>query len=101
MRLDDDILDLSRIRQGKIELRKERIDVASVVASAIENSRPLIEMAGQKINVKAPPEPLYLEGDLTRLAQALSNLLHNASKYTPPGGQMVKLILACSLRKRI
>ena len=78
MRLDDDILDLSRIRQGKIELRKERIDVASVVAGAVENSRPLIEMAGHKLNVEVPPEPLCLEGDLTRLAQALSNLLHNA-----------------------
>jgi signal transduction histidine kinase len=62
MRLDDDILDLSRIRQGKIELRKERIDVASVVASAVENSRPLIEMAGHKLNVEVPPEPLCLEG---------------------------------------
>jgi signal transduction histidine kinase/ActR/RegA family two-component response regulator len=88
MRLDDDILDLSRIRQGKIELRKERIDVASVVAGAVENSRPLIEMAGHKLNVEVPPEPLCLEGDLTRLAQALSNLLHNACKYTPPGGQI-------------
>jgi signal transduction histidine kinase/ActR/RegA family two-component response regulator len=88
MRLDDDILDLSRIRQGKIELRKERIDVASVIAIAVENSRPLIEMAGHKLIVEVPPEPLYLEGDLTRLAQALSNLLHNASKYTPPGGQI-------------
>ena len=54
MRLDDDILDLSRIRQGKIELRKERIDVASVVAGAVENSRPLIEMAGHKLNVEVP-----------------------------------------------
>ena len=62
MRLDDDILDLSRIRQGKIELRKERIDVASVVAGAVENSRPLIEMAGHKLNVEVPPEPLCLEG---------------------------------------
>jgi signal transduction histidine kinase len=60
MRLDDDILDLSRIRQGKIELRKERIDVASVIAIAVENSQPFIEMAGHKLNVEVPPEPLYL-----------------------------------------
>jgi signal transduction histidine kinase len=58
MRLDDDILDLSRIRRGKIELRKQRIDVASVVASAVENSRPLIETAGHNLIVRVPPEPL-------------------------------------------
>ncbi len=88
LRLVDDLLDLSRIRQGKIELRKEKIEVASVVASAVEGSRPLIEMAGHKLMVTLPPEPLYLEADPTRLAQALSNLLNNASKYTPPGGHI-------------
>jgi signal transduction histidine kinase len=85
LRLVDDLLDLSRIRQGKIELRKEKIEVASVVASAVEGSRPLIEMAGHKLKVTLPPEPLYLEADPTRLAQALSNLLNNASQIYPAG----------------
>ena len=88
LRLVDDLLDLSRIRQGKIELRKEKIEVASVVASAVEGSRPFIEMAGHKLVVTLPPEPLYLEADPTRLTQALSNLLNNASKYTSPAGQI-------------
>jgi signal transduction histidine kinase len=89
LRLDDDILDLARIRQGKIEMRKERIEVASVVTSAVEASRPIIEGAGHELVVCLPPEPLYLEADPARLSQALSNLLRNAAKYTPPGGQII------------
>jgi signal transduction histidine kinase len=88
VRLVDDLLDLSRITRGKIELRKERVELATVVQSAIETSRPLIEAAGHELTITLPPEPIHLEADLTRLAQVFSNLLNNAVKYTEPGGHI-------------
>ena len=77
VRLVDDLLDVSRITRGKVELRKERIDLAKVVQSAVETSRPLIEGSGHQLTVQLAPEQICLEGDLTRLAQVVSNLLNN------------------------
>ena len=87
-RLVDDLLDVSRITKGKIELRKERVELAAVVNSAVEASRPLIEKWGHELTVTIPPEPIHLEADPTRMAQVLSNLLNNAAKYTDQGGRI-------------
>jgi signal transduction histidine kinase len=86
VRLIDDLLDVSRVSQGKIELRKERIQASDVVRSALESSRPLIESAGHSLTAEVPPDPIWLDADLTRLAQVVGNLLNNAAKYTPEGG---------------
>ncbi len=88
VRLVDDLLDVSRISQGKIELHKERLTVATVVENALETSHPLLEAAHHELTITLPPEPLLVDGDLTRLAQVLSNLLNNAAKYTPEGGHI-------------
>ena len=88
VRLIDDLLDVSRISQGKIELRKERIRVAEIVRSALEISRPSVEAAGHTLTVDGPQEALWLEADLTRMAQVVGNLLNNAAKYTPAGGRI-------------
>jgi PAS domain S-box-containing protein len=88
VRLVDDLLEVSRITRGKVELRKEQVEVAAVVRSAVETSDPLIEAAGHQLALALPSEPLILEGDPVRLAQVLANLLNNAAKFTPPGGQI-------------
>ena len=88
VRLVDDLLEVSRITRGKIELRPERVDVATVVRSAGETSRPPIDAAGHHLRLELPPEPLLLEGDPVRLAQVFANLLNNAAKYTPAGGRI-------------
>jgi signal transduction histidine kinase/FixJ family two-component response regulator len=95
VRLIDDLLDLSRISRGKIELKKERIALADVVQHAVETSRPLIEQEGHELTVEIPSTPIFVEADLTRLAQVFSNLLNNAAKYTEPGGR-----IRLSVRKR-
>jgi PAS domain S-box-containing protein len=87
-RLVDDLLDVSRITKGKIALRKERVELAAVVGSAVEGSRPLVEKWGHELTVTLPPEPVHLEADPTRLAQILLNLLNNAAKYTEQGGRI-------------
>jgi two-component system CheB/CheR fusion protein len=87
-RLVDDLLDVSRITLGRINLRRERVSVAQVVSHAVEASRPLIESSGHVFNVELPTETLVVDADLTRLAQALLNLLNNAAKYTPAGGRI-------------
>ena len=87
-RLVDDLLDVSRITTGKLALRKERIDLETIVESAVETSRPLIEQCGHQLRIDLPPERIALWGDATRLAQVLSNLLNNAAKYTEPGGRI-------------
>ncbi len=88
VRLVDDLMEVSRITRGKIELRKETIEVAAVVRSAVETSRPLIENAGHQLALTLPADPLMLEGDPVRLGQVFANLLNNAAKYTDPGGQI-------------
>ncbi len=88
VRLIDDLLDLSRITNGKIELRTERIDLAAAVQDAVETSRPLIEASGHELTVTLPPRPVHVDGDRTRLAQVFANLLNNAAKYTERGGRI-------------
>ncbi len=95
VRLVDDLLDVNRINNGKIELRKERLDLAAVVESALETSRPLIEAARHEIVVHLPADPLCVTGDLTRLAQVVSNLLNNSAKYTPEGGHLWLTVERC------
>jgi CheY-like chemotaxis protein/two-component sensor histidine kinase len=85
-RLIEDLMDVSRISYGKLELRKERVQLTEVVANAIEGSRPMIAAQKHELHVKLPNEPLALEADPVRLAQVLMNLLTNAAKYTKPGG---------------
>ncbi len=85
-RIVDDLLDVSRITRGKIELRKERVELAAIVNSAVEASRPIIEKWGHELTVTVPPQPIQLEADLTRLSQVLSNLLNNAAKYMDQAG---------------
>ncbi len=88
IRLVNDLLDISRITGGKIQLRKEPLDVAVAVARAVETSRPLIDSRRHAFSVDLPPYPLLVEGDLVRLSQVLSNLLNNAAKYTEEGGRI-------------
>ena len=87
-RLIDDLLDVSRISQGRIQLHKEPIDLATAVARAVETTRPLIDARGHQLTVSLDPVPLRVEADPTRLEQIVSNLLHNAAKYTEPKGQI-------------
>lgn len=88
VRLVDDLLELSRITGGKIELRKERVELATVVRNALDTSRPLIESGRHELTVSLPKEPMFLNADPVRLAQVVSNLLNNAAKYTPEGGRI-------------
>ncbi|MEF3073433.1 transporter substrate-binding domain-containing protein [Methylobacter sp. Wu1] len=88
VRLVDDLLDVSRISRGKIELKKEILEVSAIVQRAIETSQPLIDARRHEFTVQLPPEPVYVEGDLVRLSQVVSNLLNNAAKYTDEGGRI-------------
>ena len=88
VRLVDDLLDVSRINQGKIALWLEPVDLAGVVTRAIEISRPLIDARKHQLDVKLPVQVVRVEADTTRLAQVLSNLLNNAAKYTEIGGRI-------------
>jgi two-component system CheB/CheR fusion protein len=87
-RLVDDLLDASRITQGKITLQREKVELAALVARAVETSRPLIEARRHQLTVKLPSEPIWLDGDPTRLAQVVANLLNNSAKYTEEAGQI-------------
>jgi two-component system, sensor histidine kinase len=88
VRLVDDLLEMSRITRGKIELRRERVELAAVVRSAVETSQPLIDAAHHRLAISIPAQPLTVDGDPVRLAQVVANLLNNAAKYTEPGGQI-------------
>jgi signal transduction histidine kinase len=87
-RLIDDLMDVSRISRGRIELKRERVALATVVQRAVETTRPLIEQFEHELTVKLPPQPVYLDADLTRMAQIFANLLNNAVKYTERGGSI-------------
>ncbi len=87
-RLIDDLMDISRINQGKLELKREQVELANIVQGAIETSRPLIESMGHELTVTLPPGPVIVDADLTRLAQVFLNLLNNAAKYTERGGRI-------------
>jgi len=88
VRLVDDLLEVSRITRGKIELRKQPVELAALVESAVETSRPLIEAAGHTLTVALPSEPVQVEADPVRLAQVIANLLNNAAKYTDLPGEI-------------
>jgi len=87
-RMVDDLLDVSRITRGKVDLQKERVQLADVIELAVEASRPLIDDYQHQLTVTLPTEPVMLEVDPARMAQVLSNLLNNAAKYTDPGGEI-------------
>ncbi len=87
-RLVDDLLDVSRIMRGKIELRKEPVDLAAVIVAAVETVQPVLDAHGQELSVSLPPEPLRLEADPTRLTQVVGNLLHNAAKFSERAGHI-------------
>jgi PAS domain S-box-containing protein len=84
----EDLLDLSRITTGKLDLRKERLDLAAVLRDAVEASRPLIDRGGHELSVSLPSDPILLNADSTRLTQVFLNLLTNAAKYSERGGQI-------------
>jgi signal transduction histidine kinase len=84
----DDLLDISRITRGQLELRKAPVELATVVASAVETARPVIDDHRHRLVTELPPRPLVLDADGLRLAQVISNLLNNAAKYTDRGGRI-------------
>ena len=86
--LVDDLLDVARISEGKIVLRNEEVDVRGVIAQAIETAAPLIATRGHRLVVAQPDERIWVSGDSVRLAQSVGNLLHNAAKFTPAGGEI-------------
>ncbi|BDV35493.1 PAS domain S-box protein [Methylocystis iwaonis] len=86
IRLVDDLLEVSRITRGKIELKKRRIDLGEVLRHAIETAQPMIDAGGHELKVELPSEPMELDADPVRLAQVFTNLLNNAAKYTEQGG---------------
>ena len=88
VRLVDDLLDVSRINQGRIDLRSEVVDLADVVRRAAETAQPVIDQGGHVLEMLLPDQPLYVMGDPVRLAQAVSNLLVNAAKYTTKPGRV-------------
>lgn len=87
-RLVDDLLDIARVTSGKIELRMRRLALAGIVEGAVETSRPLIDAAGHRLRVQIPEPSIEVEADAARMVQVVSNLLNNAAKYTPPGGDI-------------
>jgi signal transduction histidine kinase len=87
-RLIDDLMDVSRINQGRIELRRQRVELARVLQDAVETTRPFIDECGHELALILPDQSLPLEADPTRLAQAFMNLLNNAAKYTDRGGRI-------------
>jgi PAS domain S-box-containing protein len=88
VRLIDDLLDISRISRNKMELRRSRVLLTDVLGSAVEAVRPLIQAANHELTVTLPPEPIFLDADLTRLAQVFNNLLTNSARYTESSGHI-------------
>jgi PAS domain S-box-containing protein len=87
-RLVDDLLDISRITHGKIELKLEQLPLLTVVEYAIELTRPLLEARRHELHLDPGPEPVWVLGDTARLSQSISNVLSNAAKFTEPGGRI-------------
>jgi PAS domain S-box-containing protein len=98
-RLVDDLLDVSRITQGKIQIRRERIDLAALVRTAAEDRRPILEQAGMKLVLDVVEGPVWVAGDATRLAQVLNNLLDNAAKFRN-GGDSVTIRMTVDEARR-
>ena len=88
VRLVDDLLDVSRVMRGKIELRREPVELATVVARAVETAQPLIEVQGHQLTISLPHDSLLLDADPIRLAQVVGNLLTNSAKYTEANGRI-------------
>ncbi|MET0505000.1 MAG: response regulator [Luteibacter sp.] len=88
VRLVDDLLDVSRVSQGKITLQREKVQVADIVHAALESSQPLVDGGRHSLRVDLGTAPMWLHGDKTRLIQVVGNLLNNAAKYTPTGGAL-------------
>lgn len=93
-RLAEDLLDLSRISQGTLDIRLERLDLRQTLLEAAEASKPLLEEGEHRFLCDLPDEPFWLDGDAVRLVQAFTNLFNNAARYTPPGGE-VRVSLEC------
>lgn len=87
-RLIDDLMDVSRINQGKVKLKREQVELAKIVLGSVETSHPLIEEMGHELTVTLPPGPVIVDADPIRLAQVILNLLNNAAKYTERGGRI-------------
>lgn len=92
VRLVDDLLDLSRVNSGKMELRCEPIELAPVIHQAVETCSEMIESARQTLTVELPQQPIYLDADPVRLSQVVSNLLNNACKFTKRGGRIILIV---------
>jgi PAS domain S-box-containing protein len=88
VRLIDDLLDISRINRNKMVLRRARVSLSEVIASAVETAQSLLDESGHQLTVTLPDRPVELDADFTRLAQVFGNLLVNSAKYTPPGGRI-------------
>jgi len=88
VRLIDDLVDVSRLMRGKLELRRERVDLAEIVQVAVETNRPLLESKQQHVTIELPGEPLPVAADTTRLAQVFANLLSNAAKFSDASGEI-------------
>jgi PAS domain S-box-containing protein len=88
VRLIDDLMDVSRITRGQLTLRRERLDLKTIVDSAVETATPQMNSANVTLRVELPPQPLYLDADATRISQVFLNLLTNAAKFTPQGGEV-------------
>lgn len=87
-RLVDELLDASRVTTGKVSLNRRPVSITRIVDQAIDAGRPFIDHRNQALTVALPAEPVYVDGDLTRLAQVIGNLLHNAARYTQEGGSI-------------
>ena len=87
-RLVDDLLDVSRITRGVVELRREPVNLTAIVESALNSCRTMFEISRHELTASLPVEPCWIEGDVTRLEQVVVNLISNATKYTPPGGHI-------------
>jgi signal transduction histidine kinase/ActR/RegA family two-component response regulator len=101
VRLIDDLLDVSRITTGKLVLKRERIALQHPTETAIEAVRPLIQQKAQRLTLALAKEPLWVDADATRITQVVSNVLHNASKYTDAGGSIWLTLASCEDRAEI
>lgn len=98
VRLIDDLMDMSRISRGKLTLRRERIAIQDVIHAALDVSRPFVAVGNHTLDVELPDTPLFIDADRVRIAQIVGNLLVNAAKYTPHGGQIKLRVLRIDRR---
>ena len=101
VRLIDDLLDMSRVSKGKIELKRVPTTIQSIVESALESVKPFIDQRQHTLVIDMPETPIWVQADLTRMGQAVANLLNNAAKYTPVGGVITLRILPEEAQVRI